>query len=129
MALVPAFALLLAACIEGAPKPLPERQSSTEVKVDSRMVRAGEVEGYLGRPKVEGPVQAELFLVDVIDEALRSQVQERARAGVGVLAVEAQVSEEAALTYLRGMPWTQEVKRLCLRQDGCLPDPSPQESP
>lgn len=109
----------IAGCIEGEPVALPEPTPPPAVDVDARMVSAGSVTGYLGRPLVDGPVPGELLLVDTHDEAGREEVRRRAGAPAGVLAVTADVDATVALAYLDALPWTASTAVVCLRQAPC----------
>ncbi len=111
----------LAACVVGDPEPLPAPQPTPTRQLDLRMVKAGEIEGYLGRPVIDESVPAELLLVDALDELAREQVRSRAEAGTGAFAVSVDVDSTAAEAYLDGMPWTETVSRVCLRSGGQCP--------
>lgn len=111
--------LALAACIEGEPVALPEPTPPPAVEIDARMVSAGSVTGYLGRPLVEEAVPAELLLIDAHDEASRAEVARRTAGPAGVLAITTEVDPRIAEAYLEAMPWTTSTSRVCLRREPC----------
>lgn len=107
--------LLALACSEQPavlpPSALPDRKPPV-----ARMVRAGDVQGFLARPaELPGALPGHLVLVDILDDATRDAARSRADAGAVVLVVGPDIDPAAAETYLAGMPSTGAVTVDCQR--------------
>lgn len=118
--------LLLAlalACDSPAPVPLPAPVAPPPA-LDTRMVRAPGVHGFLGRP-LAGATEAEavLLLVEAQGEPARARVRALAEAGSVALAIAPEVEPGAARAYLAGIPGVRGVLTRCER--AVCPEESP----
>lgn len=107
---------LLAACGEPAPLPLPPSAVPAPV-TEGRRVRKGAVDAFLARPLAPAPPAGRggllLRVADLGPEAqARAEALALARDAV-VLAVPPAVPEEAARSYLAGLPGVREVLGTC----------------
>lgn len=107
--------LLGPACQEAAPVALPP-PARIEPTARGRMVRHGEVEGYIARPLVGGSGRVgTLLLVELQDEPARQAALALAAQGGVALAVAPPTPVELARAYLAGMPDVASVVVVCQR--------------
>jgi len=110
------FLYLLLACTDPQPVPLPPR-TLTAATSRGRMVRIGDVQGFLARPQgADDPAPtAVLQLITTLDPSSRERATAKADQGLIVLAVPHTVPTDAAAAYLKGMPPVQEIVTECYR--------------
>ena len=109
------IALLFAlACNPSEPTPLPP-PAAVPVTARGRMVRSGEVQGFLARPTATSGKHAGLvLLVTQHSDATRAAAITRAQSGTIVLAITPDTAQGAAESYLQAMPDVTTVAKDCL---------------
>jgi len=107
--------VLLGACHDEAPALPPPLLQTAEPPI-GRLVRAGDLLGFLARPSGGDTGAAQLHLAPALDEDTRATALAAAREGVTVLAIPPEVSTQRGRAYLERIA-SGEITVRCTRSE------------